>query len=58
MFLNQKLFEITKLDLRYSNLYKEESKAIRSIADEKPMVIKKISKGSVLQSGTNMKATT
>ena len=49
MFLSQvenELFEITKQDLRYSNLSKEEWRAIRSLADDRSIVIKKADKGS------------
>ena len=49
VFLSQvenELFEITKQDLRYSNLSKEEWRAIRSLADDRSIVIKKADKGS------------
>ena len=41
-----KLFEITKQDLSYSNSSKEEWRAIRSLADDRSIVIKKADKGS------------
>ena len=40
------LSEITKQDLRYSNLPKEEWIAIKSLADDRSIVIKKADKGS------------
>ena len=40
------LFEITKQDLRYSNLPKEQWIAIKSLADDRSIVIKKADKGS------------
>ena len=49
VFLSQvenELFQITKQDLRYSNLSKEEWRAIRSLADDRSIVIKKADKGS------------
>ena len=49
VFLSQvenDLFQITKEDLRYSNLSKEEWRAIRSLADDRSIVIKKADKGS------------
>ena len=49
MFLSQvenELFQITKQDLRYSDLSKEEWRAIRSLADDRSIVIKKADKGS------------
>ena len=49
VFLSQvenKLFKITKKGLRYSNLCKEEWGAIRSLADDKSIVIKKADKSS------------
>ena len=39
------LFEITKQDLRYSNLPKEEWRATRSLGDDRSIVIKKVNKG-------------
>ena len=39
------LFEITKQDLRYSNLPKEEWRAIRSLGDDRSIIIKKVNKG-------------
>ena len=47
VFLSQvenELFEITKQDLRYSNLSKEEWRAIKSLADDRSIVIKKADK--------------
>ena len=49
MFLSQaehELFEIAKKNLRYSILSKEEWRAIRSLADDRSIVIKKADKGS------------
>ena len=48
-FLNQvesDLFKVIEKPLGYSNLWKEESNAIRSLADDKSIVIKKADKGS------------
>ena len=48
MFLSQlenKLFEITKETTRYSNLSQEEWRAIRTLADDRFIVIKKAHKG-------------
>ena len=41
-----KPFETTKQDLRYSNLSKEECRAINSVADDRSIVIKKADKDS------------
>ena len=49
MFLNQlenELFEITKEPTRYSNLSQEEWRAIRTLAEDRCIVIKKADKGS------------
>ena len=48
MFLSQlenKLFQITKEPTRYSNLSQEEWRAIRTLADDRFVVIKKAHKG-------------
>ena len=48
-FLNQvesDLFKVIEKPLGYSNLWKEESNAIRSLADDKSIVIKRADKGS------------
>ena len=44
--VEHKLFEVTKQGLRYSNLSKEEWEAIRSLADDRFIVIKKADKSS------------
>ena len=49
MFLSlaeHKPFEITKQYLRYSNLFKEEWTTIRSLADDRSVVIKRSENGS------------
>ena len=46
--VENELFEITKQDLRYSSLSKEEWRAIRSLADDRYIVIKKADRGSCL----------
>ena len=49
VFLSQvenEFFQITKQDLRYSNSSKEEWRALRSLADDASIVIKKADKGS------------
>ena len=49
VFLSQvenKLFEITKEPTRYSNLLQEEWRAIRTLDDDRSIVIKKAEKGS------------
>ena len=51
MFLSQlenKLSEITKEPTRYSNLSQEEWRAIRTLADDRSIVIKKADKGSCI----------
>ena len=50
VFLSQveKLFEITKEPIRYSNLLQEEWWAIRTLADDRSIVIKKADKGSCI----------
>ena len=44
--VEHKLFEITKRDLRYSNLSKEKWRATRSLADDRSIVIRNCDKGS------------
>ena len=49
VFLSQienELFKIVKTPLGYSNLYKEEWVAIRTLADDRNIVTKKADKGS------------
>ena len=51
VFLSQvenELFEITKEPTRYSNLSQEEWRAIRTLADDRSIVIKKADKGSCI----------
>ena len=51
MFLSQvenELLEITKEQTRYSNLSQEEWRAIRTLADDRSIVIKKADKGSCI----------
>ena len=51
MFLSQvknELLEITKEPTRYSNLSQEEWRAIRTLADDRSIVIKKADKGSCI----------
>ena len=50
VFLSQveKLFEITKEPIRYSNLLQEEWWAIRTLADDRSIVIKKADKGTCI----------
>ena len=51
MILSQvenELFEITKEPTRYSNLSQEEWRAIRTLADDRSIVIKKADKGSCI----------
>ena len=51
MFLSQlenELFQITKEPTRYSNLSQEEWRAIRTLADDRSIVIKKADKGSCI----------
>ena len=43
--IEKELFEIPVLDLKYSNVYREEWQAVRSLADDKSIVIKKTYKG-------------
>ena len=42
------MFEDVAISLRYSNLSTEEWKAIRSLADDRNMIIKKVDKGSAV----------
>ena len=51
LFLSQvenELFEITKEPIRYSNLSQEEWRSIRTLADDRSIVIKKADKGSCI----------
>ena len=42
------LFELPKADIRYSNLSWEEWNAIRSLADDRNIIIKKAAEGSCI----------
>ena len=46
--VENELFEITKEPTRYSNLLQEEWRAIRTLADDRSIVIKKADKGSCI----------
>ena len=49
MFLSQienELFKTVETPLRYSNLSKEEWEAVRTLADDRNIVVKKADKGS------------
>ena len=45
--IEKELFEIPVLDLKYSSMYREEWQAVRSLADDRSIVIKKNIKGFV-----------
>ena len=42
------MFELPKADIKYSNLSREECNAIRSLADDRNITIKKADKGSCI----------
>ena len=51
VFLSQvqnELFKLPQADIKYSNLSREEWNAIRSLADDKNIIIKKADKGSYI----------
>ena len=51
VFLSQvqnELFKLPQADIKYSNLSREEWNAIRSLADDRNIIIKKADKGSYI----------
>ena len=46
--VENELFELPKVDIKYSNLSREEWNAIKSLADDRNIVIKKADKGSCI----------
>ena len=51
VFLSQvqnELFKLPQADIKYSNLSQEEWNAIRSLADDRNIIIKKADKGSYI----------
>ena len=51
VFLSQvqnELFKLPEADIKYSNLSREEWNAIRSLADDRNVIIKKADKGSYI----------
>ena len=51
VFLSQvqnELFKLSQADIKYSNLSREEWNALRSLADDRNIIIKKADKGSYI----------